>query len=348
MAETTLIRIDVNVGRTGVLTPYAVLEPVDVGGATVTYASLHNADQIAKKDLRDGDRVQVVRAGDVIPYVLGPVPEKRVGTEMPWQMPAFCPRCSTPTVRYGDDVATYCPNVSCAGRQLEGLVHFASKDAMDIDGLSYARIQQLLEAELVHDFADLYGVTVEQLVSLERFAQKSAENLVAAIRASTQQPLSRLLFGLGIRHVGAQAAQLLARQFGSMDALIAATPEQLGAVRGIGDIIAQSVADYFGNETSRALVERLRAAGLTLTEPQAITADGPLSGATVVITGTLPSLSRGDATAMVEQAGGRVTSSVSKKTTFVVAGEEAGSKLDKAKELGVEVIDEAELRRRVG
>ncbi|MBL0170757.1 MAG: NAD-dependent DNA ligase LigA [Gemmatimonadaceae bacterium] len=348
MAETTLIRIDVNVGRTGVLTPFAVLEPVDVGGATVTYASLHNADQIAKKDLRDGDRVQVVRAGDVIPYVLGPVPERRTGNETPWHMPKRCPRCHTPTHRYGDDVATYCPNVACPGRQLEGLVHFSSKDAMDIDGLSYARIQQLLEAELVHDFADLYDVTVEQLSGLERFAQKSAENLVAAIAASKQQPLSRLLFGLGIRHVGAQAAQLLARQFGHMDALIASTPEQLGAVRGIGDIIAQSVADYVADDTSRALLERLRERGVNFTEPRAVTADGPLSGATVVITGTLPSLSRGEATAMVEQAGGRVTSSVSKKTTFVVAGEEAGSKLDKAVELGVEVIDELELRRRAG
>jgi DNA ligase (NAD+) len=347
MAETTLIRIDVNVGRTGVLTPFAVLEPVDVGGATVTYASLHNADQIAKKDLRDGDRVQVVRAGDVIPYVLGPVPEHRTGKEKPWVMPARCPRCNTPTHRYGDDVATYCPNVACPGRQLEGLVHFVSKAAMDIDGLSYKRIEQLLDAKLVHDFADLYDITVDQLTSLERFAQKSAEALVAAIDVSRKQPLSRLLFGLGIRHVGAQAAQLLAQQFGTMDALIAATPEQLGAVRGIGDIIAQSVADYVADETSRALIERLRARGLTLTEPRAVAANGPLTGATVVITGTLPGLSRGEATALVEQAGGRVTSSVSKKTTFVVAGEEAGSKLDKAVELGVEVIDAHELQRRV-
>lgn len=348
MAETTLIKIDVNVGRTGVLTPFAVLDPVEVGGATVTYASLHNADQIAKKDLRDGDRVQVVRAGDVIPYVLGPVPEKRSGSEKPWVMPALCPRCQTPTTRYGDDVATYCPNVACPGRQLEGLVHFASKDAMDIDGLSYARIQQLLQAGLVHDVADLYVVTVEQLTSLERFAKKSAENLVAAIASTKVQPLSRVLFGLGIRHVGAQAAQLLARHFGTVDALMQATTEQLGAVRGIGDIIAESVADYFGNETTQALISRLQSHGLTLTEPQAVVADGPLSGATVVITGTLPGLSRGEATAMVEKAGGRITSSVSKKTTFVVAGEEAGSKLDKAKELKVEVIDEAELRRRVG
>jgi DNA ligase (NAD+) len=347
MAVTRLERIDVNVGRTGVLTPFAVLDPVEVGGATVTFASLHNADQIAAKDLREGDMVQVVRAGDVIPYVLGPVPERRTGNEQPWQMPTHCPRCHTAVVREGEDVATYCPNVACPGRQLEGLVHFASKDAMDIDGLSYARLQQLLDAGLVHDCADLFDVTVGQLVTLERFGQKSAENLVQAMQAAKQQPLSRLLFALGIRHVGAQAAQLLARQFGSMDALMSATPEQLAAVRGIGDIIAQSVGEYFANPSVRDLVERMRARGLRFDEPNAVQADGPLTGATVVITGTLPSLSRGEATALVEQAGGRVTSSVSRKTTFLVAGDEAGSKLDKARELGVEVIDEAELRRRV-
>ena len=348
MAVTKLLRIDVGVGRTGVLTPFAVLEPVDVGGATVTYASLHNADQIAKKDLRDGDWVQVVRAGDVIPYVLGPVPERRDGSERVWSMPAHCPRCTSPTHRYGDDVATYCPNVACPGRQLEGLVHFSSKDALDIDGLSYARIQQLIEAGCIIDFADLFVVTVEALVSLDRFGRKSAESLVSAIAAAKQQPLSRLLFGLGIRHVGAQAAQLLAKQFGSMDAIIAAAPEQLVAVRGIGDIIAASVSSYFSDPTSRALVERLRERGVRFDEPNAVQADGPLTGATVVLTGSLPSLSRTDAAALVEAAGGRVTSSVSKKTTFVVAGEEAGSKLDKAVELGIEVIDAAELIRRTG
>ena len=346
MAVTRLNKIDVNVGRTGVLTPFAVLEPVDVGGATVTYASLHNADQIAAKDLREGDSVQVVRAGDVIPYVLGPVPEKRDGTERPWRMPDACPRCGSAVRRFGDDVASYCTNVACPGRQLEGLVHFAAKEAMDIDGLSYARIQQLLDAGYVHDVADLYDVTVEQLVALDRFGRKSAENLVAAIAASKQQPLSRLLFGLGIRHVGAQAAQLLAKQYGTLDAMMAASPAQLGEVRGIGDIIAASVASWFADPTVQALTERLRARGVRLDEPNAVQADGPLTGYTVVITGTLPSLSRGEATALVERAGARVTSSVSKKTSFVVAGEEAGSKLDKARELGVEVIDEAELRRR--
>lgn len=346
MAVTKLRRIDVSVGRTGVLTPFAVLDPVDVGGATVTYASLHNADRIAKKDLRDGDMVQVVRAGDVIPYVLGPVPGQRDGSEVPFVMPSRCPRCAAPVQRYGDDVASYCPNVACPGRQLEGLVHFANKDALDIDGLSYARIQQLLDAEFVHDFADLFVVTAERLETLERFGRKSADNLVAAIAAARQQPLSRLLFALGIRHVGVQAAQLLARQFGTMDALMAATPEQVGEVRGIGSIIASSVGSYFVDPSSRALVERLRERGLNFVEPNAVQADGPLNGAAVVLTGSLPSLSRGEATALVEAAGGRITSSVSRKTTFVVTGTMAGSKLDKAVELGIEVIDEAELRRR--
>jgi len=347
MAVTRLNAIEVNVGRTGVLTPFAVLEPVDVGGATVTYASLHNADQIAAKDLREGDYVQVVRAGDVIPYVLGPVPERRTGSAVPWRIPTVCPKCGSPVARYGDDVASYCTNVACPGRQLEGLVHFASKEAMDIDGLSYARIQQLLDAGLIHDFGDLFDVTVAQLTALERFAQKSAENLVAAIAAAKQQPLSRLLFGLGVRHVGAQAAQLLARHFGSLDAMMTATTAQLGDVRGIGDIIASSVAGYFDDPTARRLLEKLRARGLRFDEPNAVQADGPLTGATIVLTGTLPTLSRGDATALIEKAGGRITSSVSKKTTVVVAGDEAGSKLDRARDLGVPVIDEAELLQRV-
>jgi DNA ligase (NAD+) len=291
--------------------------------------------------------VQVVRAGDVIPYVLGPVPERRTGSAVPWRIPTVCPKCGSPVARYGDDVASYCTNVACPGRQLEGLVHFASKEAMDIDGLSYARIQQLLDAGLIHDFGDLFDVTVAQLTALERFAQKSAENLVAAIAAAKQQPLSRLLFGLGVRHVGAQAAQLLARHFGSLDAMMTATTAQFGDVRGIGDIIASSVAGYFDDPTARRLLEKLRARGLRFDEPNAVQADGPLTGATIVLTGTLPTLSRGDATALIEKAGGRITSSVSKKTTVVVAGDEAGSKLDRARDLGVPVIDEAELLQRV-
>ncbi len=348
IAETTLADIQVNTGRTGVLTPYAVLEPVLVGGTTVTFATLHNADLIASKDLRIGDRVQIKRAGDVIPQVIGPVPEKRDGTQQPWQPPTHCPSCKSPVAREEDGVGLYCPNVLCPGRQLEGLVHFAARDCMDIDGLSYQRIKQLLDAALVHDAADLYTLTVDQLLPLERFAEKSAENLIAAISASRAHPLSRLLFALGIRHVGGQAAQLLARRFGTLDALMNASLEEISAVRGIGDVIARSVRAFFDDPTSRALVDRLRTLGVRLDEPEAQQASGALNGAVVVITGTLPTLSRGEATALVERAGGRVTSSVSRKTTFLVAGADPGGKLDKANELGVKVIGEDELQALVG
>jgi DNA ligase (NAD+) len=348
IAVTQLLEIRVNVGRTGVLTPYAVLEAVEVGGTTVRNATLHNAQQVALKDLRVGDWVQIVRAGDVIPKVLGPLPEKRTGAERPWEMPATCPSCGTPVQREGDDVAIYCPNVLCPGKQLEGLVHFAAKDALNIDGLSYARIEQLLNAEMIRDFADLFDVTTEQFTSLERFAKKSAENLVAAINEARSRPLSRLLYALGIRHVGAQAAQLLARRFGSMDALIEADVQTVAAIRGLGDTIAQSVVDYFREASSRALVEKLRERRVNFTEPNAHTAEGPFTGMVIVLTGSLPTLSRGEATQLIEKAGGRVTSAVSKKTSFVVAGEDAGSKREAAEKLGIDVIDETELLLRAG
>ncbi len=344
IAETTLVDIQVNTGRTGVLTPYAVLDPVLVGGTTVTFATLHNADLIAAKDLRVGDTVQVKRAGDVIPQVIGPVPEKRNGTQQPWQAPNVCPSCQSPVAREEDGVGLYCPNVLCPGRQLEGLAHFAARDCMDIDGLSYQRIKQLLDAALVHDAADLYPLSVAQLLPLERFAKRSAENLVAAIAASKAQPLSRVLFALGIRHVGAQAAQLLARRFGALEALMDASMDEISAVRGIGEVIAHSVRTFLDDPTSRALVERLRTHGLRFDEPEAQQASGALNGAVVVITGTLPTLSRGEATSLVERAGGRVTSSVSRKTTFLVAGADPGGKLDRANELEVKVIGEAELQ----
>ena len=348
IAETRLLEILVNVGRTGALNPYAVLEPVEIGGTTVTYATLHNEDLILTKDLRVGDVVQVKRAGEVIPQVIGPVPEKRTGEEKGWRMPKKCPVCRTSVVRDEEEVAYYCPNVACPGRRLEGLVHFASRGAMDIRGLSYARIEQLVTAGLVADPADLYVLTADQLQGLERFAERSAELLVSAIEASKAQPLSRLLFGLGIRHVGATAAELLARHFGTMEALMEASEEEVGRVRGIGGTIARSVVAYFADPTARALVERLRVTGVTMREPRKRNTDGALKGMTVVITGTLPTLSRTDATELVERAGARVTDSVSKKTSFLVAGESAGSKLEKARALGVEVIDEAELLRRVG
>jgi len=347
VAVTRLLEIRVNVGRTGALNPYAVLEPVEIGGVTVTTATLHNADLIAAKDVREGDWVEVTRAGEVIPQVLGPVRDKPRGKK-PWTMPAKCPACGSPVERPADEVMTYCPNVSCAGRILEGIVHFASRGAMDIRGLGYERVQKLLDAKLIANVADLYRVTAGQLVEhVEGFAQRSAEQLVAAIAASKAQPLSRLLFALGIRHVGEGAAELLARHFGSMAGLRTASEEAVGEVRGIGPTIAAAVAGFFHDRRNAALVDDLQGLGLTMTEPQGATGEGPLAGGTFVLTGTLPTLSRGEATKRIEAAGGSVTGSVSKKTTAVVAGDEPGSKLDKAKQLGVPVWDEAELVKRL-
>lgn len=348
IAETRLLDIQVNVGRTGSLNPFAVLEPVEIGGAVVRLATLHNEDLIRGKDLRVGDIVQVKRAGEVIPQVVGPVPERRTGTEREWRMPDHCPVCGTTVERDPGEVAVHCPNVACPGRLLEGLVHFASRAAMDIRGLSYARIEQLLAAGLVRDVADLFALRASQLAPLERFGEKSAENLVAALDEARGRPLSRLLHGLGIRHVGAGAAQLLARRFGTIDALARATEEEIAAVRGIGPTIAHAVVAYFTDPSARAVLEKLRSQGVNFAEPRAAAADGALSGCTVVITGTLPTLSRAEATQLVEANGAHVTASVSRATSFVVAGEQAGSKLEKATALGVEVIDEAELRRRLG
>ncbi|HEX2718742.1 MAG TPA: NAD-dependent DNA ligase LigA [Gemmatimonadaceae bacterium] len=350
IAETKLLDIQVNVGRTGVLNPFAMLEPVEIGGAMVKLATLHNFDLVRDKDLRIGDVVLVKRAGEVIPQVIGPVPERRDPNDPPRKVrvPTKCPSCGSPVERDQDEVAIYCTNVACPGRRLEGLVHFASRGAMDIRGLSYARIDQLVAAELVSDPGDIYAISAEQLVELERFAEKSAEALVAAIEQSKQQPLSRLINALGIRHVGEQSAQLLARHFGTMERLLDASEEEIAEVRGVGEVMAHAVASYFRDPTSRALVRKLESAGLRMDEPVQVASDGALRGKTVVITGTLPNLSRGEATALVERAGGRVTSGVSKATSFVVVGEDAGSKLQKAQQLGVETIDEAELRRRVG
>jgi DNA ligase (NAD+) len=348
VAVTRLHDIRINVGRTGALNPWAVLEPVEVSGVTVSAATLHNEDLIAQKDLRIGDWVEVVRAGEVIPQLIGPLRDRRNGLERPFTMPDQCPACGTPVERPADEVMRYCPNATCPGRVLEAIFHFASRDAMDIRGLGYERVRQLLDAGLIHDVADLYRLTVAQLIELDRFATQSAEQLVRAIDASRQRPLSVLLFGLGIRHVGKTVAQLLARRFNTMDALMSASADAINAVPGVGGAIAEAVVHFFGEPRNRDLIERLRTAGLTFSEGTAIATDGPLAGRAYVITGTLPTLSRTQAAELIERAGGRVAGSVSKKTDAVVAGEDPGSKLDKAKELGIEVIDEAELLRRVG
>jgi DNA ligase (NAD+) len=346
-AVTRLLDIGINVGRTGALNPYAILEPVEVGGVTVSNATLHNEDLIEQKDIRIGDWVRVVRAGEVIPQVLGPVLERRDEENVKvFRMPEKCPRCGTPVVRPPDEAMRYCPNAVCPGRVLEELVHFASGEAMDIRGLGYQRVRQLLEAGLIRDVADLYRLEPRQLVALEGFADQSAGQLVNAIQASRDRPLAALLFALGIRHVGRTVAEILARHFGSLEALGRASSEEVEQVPGVGPTIAMAVSEFFQQPANRDLLERLKASGVVGTAPEA-PATGALSGKTVVLTGTLPQLSRGEATSLVEQAGGRVASSVSRKTDFVVAGGDAGSKLDRARSLGVEVIDEAELRRRL-
>ncbi|HEV8358363.1 MAG TPA: NAD-dependent DNA ligase LigA [Gemmatimonadales bacterium] len=348
VAVTRLLDIRINVGRTGALNPWAVLEPVELSGVTVSSATLHNEDLIAQKDIRLGDWVEVVRAGEVIPQVIAPVRERRDGSERPFVMPERCPECGTPVERPADEVMSYCPNTACPGRIFEGIVHFASREAMDIRGLGPERVRQLLDEGLIRDVSDLYHLTADQLEELDRFAQQSAEQLVQAIAASRAKPLSNLLFAIGIRHVGRGVATLLARRFGSLGALQSAPEEEIRNVPGVGPTIATAVASFFQDASNLRLLDRLAEAGLTLTEPRAVAEDAPLAGKSFVLTGTLPTLSRADAAALIEAAGGRVTSAVSRKTDAVVAGGDAGSKLEKARVLGIEVIDEAELLRRAG
>jgi DNA ligase (NAD+) len=354
IAITRLLDIKVNVGRTGALNLCAELEPVEIGGVTVSAATLHNAELIAAKDIRIGDWVEVTRAGEVIPQVLGPVMERRAELERagqaptPFAMPERCPACGSPVETPPDEVMTYCPNVSCPDRVLEGLVHFAARGAMDIRGLGPERVEKLLAGKLIADVADLYDLAPLQLKAIEGFAEKSAQQLVDAIAASRKQPLAILLFALGIRHVGEGIAEILARRFGTMDALVAASEEEVGEVRGIGPTIAEAVAAFFREKRNVRLITRLKKAGLRMDEPAPASTGGPLAGGVFVLTGTLPTLSRGEATKRIEAAGGAVTGSVSKKTTAVVAGDDPGSKLEKAKQLGVAVWDEAELLRRLG
>ena len=343
---TKLLEIRINVGRTGALNPYAVLEPVEIGGVTVSNATLHNAALIAAKDIREGDLVEVTRAGEVIPQVLWPVKDKRPSSAKPYKMPERCPSCSSEVEHPQDEVMTYCPNISCPSRILESISHFAGRTAMDICGLGYERVRALLDAKLIENVADLYELTPLKLLTLEGFAEKSAHQLVEAIADSKEQPLSALLFGLGIRHVGAQGAKLLARHFGKMQALAKASAAEVGEVRGIGPAIAEAVAGFFAEPRNQKLVERLEKLGLTLRETATATGPRPLADQTFVVTGTLPTLSRQQAKELIEGAGGHVSDSLSKKTTALVVGADAGSKLEKAKALGVEQIDEAELLRR--
>jgi DNA ligase (NAD+) len=344
LATTRLKEIRINVGRTGSLNPYAVLEPVEIGGAMVKLATLHNFEDVARKGLMNGDLVLVKRAGDVIPQVVAPLTEERTGKETPFVPPETCPVCGTPVERPEDEVMAYCPNGSCPGRIYWGIVHFVSRGAMDIRGLGERTVQQLLDEDQVRDFADLYALSEEDLLDLEGFAEVSARNLLESIEASKQQPLSRLLFALGIRHVGAHAAGLIARTYGTMDALLEADREAIASIHGIGDTTAEALAAFLDEPRNRTLIRRLRDAGLTMEEPVERAETQPFAGHTFVVTGTLPGLNRKDARAFIEQRGGRVTGSVSGNTDFIVVGEEPGSKLDRARELGVPELDEAALR----
>lgn len=340
---TRLLDIMVSIGRTGRATPFAVMEPVFVGGSTVAMATLHNQDEVARKDVRPGDTVIVRKAGDVIPEVVGAVAAKRPKRTRPWVFPSDCPSCGGPLVRLDGEADAHCVNVDCPAQRVARIVYFAGRAAMDIEGLGEERVRQFVDAGLLRDPADVYALTVEALLPLERMAQKSAENLVAAIAASKGRGLARVCIGLGIRHFGPAAAQAAARTFGDLDRLQAASVEELTAVEGIGPVIAQSVAAFFATTHNHHVLDKLRAAGVDLTAPVAASAatDGPLVGCTLVLTGGLTAFTRDAAQAEIEARGGKVTGSVSKKTSFVVAGADPGSKLTKAEQLGVRVLDEA-------
>ncbi len=341
-AETTLEDITWRVGRTGVLTPTAVLTPVRLSGSVVSRATLHNEDFIRAKDIRIGDRVIINKAGEIIPEVLRVVEAKRTGGEKPVEIPGKCPECGWNVERRGDEAAIRCTNPHCPALGREGLIHFVSRDAMNIEGCGPSVINQLIDAGLVRDAADLYTLTKEQLVQLDRMGEKSAGNLLQAIGASRENGMDRLLFALGIRHVGAKVARSLAVEFGSMDALLEADQEQLAAIRDIGSKIAASVETWLSVPANRDLLDRLKAAGVKMDFDAPETSEGnPFFGKTIVFTGTLPTLGRAEARTMAQDAGAKVSGSVSRRTDYVVAGEEAGSKLEKARQLGVEVIDEA-------
>lgn len=342
-AETTLEDIDWRVGRTGVLTPTAVLTPVKLSGSVVSRATLHNEDFIRSKDIRIGDRVLINKAGEIIPEVLRVVTEKRTGAEKEVEIPTKCPDCGWSVERKGAEAAIRCTNPHCPALGREGLIHFVSREAMNIEGCGPSVINALLDAGLVRDAADLYSLKKEDVLKLERMGEKSADKLLAAIAASKANELDKLLFALGIRHVGAKVARTLAVEFGSMEALLTAEADQLAAIRDIGAVIAESVVTWLSVPTNRDLLERLEAAGLTMTfTAPASSEDNPFFGKTLVFTGTMPTLGRAEAKTMAQDVGAKVSGSVSKKTDYVIAGAEAGSKLEKAQALGVTVLDEAE------
>jgi DNA ligase (NAD+) len=346
-AVTKLLEIGVNVGRTGNLIPWAKLEPVQVGGVTVVKATLHNEEDIARKDIREGDEVVVMRAGEVIPQVVSPITQRRTGKERKYRPPKKCPACGTKTVKPAGEVWTRCPNrYDCPGQIVQALKHFTSKGAMDIEGYGEKLVYRLYSEGLVRALPDIYRLTVEQLERLEGFQRKSAENLVSAIERSKQQPFHRVLYALGIPGIGYVNARALAAHFGSIDRLMESSREEIEQVEGIGPVLAGTISETLAEPRNRQLIEELRSLGLNLEQARADrSGDLPLAGKTFVLTGTLEGLTREEATARIEELGGKLTGSVSQRTDYVVAGESPGSKLERAKELGRPVLDEAELER---
>jgi DNA ligase (NAD+) len=340
----------VHTGRTGKITPFAVLEPVVVGGVTITYATLHNEAETRRKDVRKGDTVIVRRAGDVIPEIVGPVLAKRPKSARPWRMPKRCPSCGTELVRAEGEVDWRCPNkAGCPDQSVEWLFHFAGRGALDIEGLGYMTVMSLLKEGLIQDPADIFSLTAEDLARLDGFAEKSIDNLLRAIEAAKDRPIWRLLVGLNIRHVGSHVADVLAAAFRSLDRLAGASEDEIDAVPEIGPTVAAGVRAWFDEPENLALIEKLRKAGVRLEdEAPPDTGPKPLEGTTIVLTGGLDTVSRDEATKLAQRAGARVSSSVSRKTDFVVAGENPGSKHDQAVKLGIEIVDEREFLRRVG
>lgn len=340
--QTELLDIILQVGRTGAVTPNAVLKPVRIAGSTVSRATLHNIDNIKDKDIRIGDTVIIEKAGDIIPAVVGVVKEKRPANSAPFEMPKVCPICGEPLVREEGEAAVRCINPNCSAQQLRAVIHFVSKAAMNIDGLGASIVEQLLDKKLINDCSDIYYLNFDNVISLDGFAEKSANNLIAAISESKKSGLDRVLFGLGIRMIGSRAAQILAAHFGNIDSLMSASVDDLSSISEIGTKMAQSIVEYFKQDKSLYIIERLRAAGVDLTYTSTQKGNN-FDGKIFVLTGTLPTLKRNDAKKLIESYGGKVSGSVSKNTDFVVAGEEAGSKLDKALSLGIKVLSEAEL-----
>lgn len=349
---TTLTDVELSVGRTGVVTPTAILEPVRVDGTTVGRASLHNEDLIREKDIRIGDTVIIRKAGDIIPEVVAPIVEKRTGEEVPFKMPNNCPECDSELVRFEEEVALRCVNPQCPAQMKEAIIHYVSRNAMNIEGIGERVVEQLYREELVCDVADLYTLARERLLELERMGEKSVSNLLNAIEQSKENSLEKLLFGLGIRHVGVKAAEILAEEFVTLDALMEADVEKLVTIHEIGDKVAQSITTYFANEDVLKVIEKLKSAGLNLQykgiTQEDLPSEGPFVDKTVVLTGKLYEMTRGEAKKKIEALGGKVTGSVSKNTDLVVAGEAAGSKLTRAEELEILVWDEAQLLEAIG